>query len=69
MIISFGEYVRIREGLWLPDQNAVMGYSRLISKNPEKAKKIQKLKPFKIQKIKLPGLHPKVPQIKPFGSV
>lgn len=64
MIISFGEYVIMREGLWLPDENAVMGYSRLISKKPEKPKQIQKLKPFKIPKIKLPGL-----QIKPFGSV
>lgn len=66
MLQSFREYVEIREGLWLADKNAVLGLSRLVAKNP--VKQIQKLKPFKIPTIKYPKA-PKIPQIKPFGSV
>jgi hypothetical protein len=44
-MLTFYEFVAVQEGLMIPDDNAIVGLSRIAPPKPQKPQKPQKLKP------------------------
>lgn len=60
-MMKFREYIRLREGLWLPDERAVVGLSKIRPPKPPEPPKPRKKPPVKV----LPSPKPAKPVLRP----
>ena len=59
---TFHEYLQMREGLWMPDNKAIEGLSKLPKPKPMKPAKPRAKPPIKV----LPSPKPPKPALRPY---